>query len=205
MRAVFYFTMESAGDQNGAFRYQAIQSVLKGYVTNVTQRTYSLITELTLPEGSVFSRRVLILPIGNWRRFSRSAYKVFRETKRMRSIYFKSLPAGEAEKLHCYLTQTKGYLGASELTSISDQIIEFDRIVPSFRIRNKRISILTDVPNNSPHFRLDLLLAEIIESLPFDSWQYETFKGVRFRNFWSNVSRRDERDRGDIISDGTAL
>jgi hypothetical protein len=171
MRIVFYFKTDSRAEQQFlSFRYQTIQAILKGFLVTLTQRAHTFVSEAVLPSLTPAGRQDLILPINGYRfKFSRSAFKEFCESKVIYSIYFHNLPVGECEKLHCYLLQTTNYLGSAELILNSSAAVYFSHLHPCFKISNKRIVVIP--PRcNMDH---DLLLIEIIRSLPFESWSLD--------------------------------
>jgi hypothetical protein len=101
----------------------------------------------------------------------RRSTKVFLRSENLLGIYFDKLPYGEAEKMNSYLYDHEDYLGACQVSPHAVSLLEVDALDANLRFENRKV-ILFVSGFGFFHRKRDVILEELIKSLPFESWKY---------------------------------
>lgn len=174
MKTIFFFDAKIEGNYGrDASLYRILHSLLKGYVSLVSQRTFTDVHQLWVRNPSWWYRNKLILPVRSWQKMKRRALPTLLASENLLAIYFDMLPFGEAERLNSYLYDHQNYLGACQATLDARALLRPKYQDAFLRFENKKETIFIDGFDFIERKR-DIILEEIIKSLPFDSWKYDS-------------------------------
>jgi hypothetical protein len=173
MKVILFFDAKVDSNGSDASLYKVVHSILKGYASLVSQRTFTDVHRIWIHNAPWWYRNKLILPVGNWQKMKKRSLKAFLATENLLAIYFDKLPFGEAERLNSYLYDHEDYLGACQVTRHASSLLRISRQDAYLRLENRKVTILIDGFDFFERKR-DIVLEEIVKSLPFDSWKYDS-------------------------------